>query len=373
MRTTLITAAVATAALATALAATVPADAAGGGLHAKKGIAPPPTDYKVIANGLNNPRQLNFSSEGRLYVAEAGAGGGADCTLGGEGSTVCWGASGSVTVIANGHQRRVITGLPSYADQGSGASALGPADVVPYGRNKLAVSIGFGLDPAQRDGLASPGQLFGRVLRFDPLGPWARSTLGDLTAFEGAHNPIHDPNSDPTGLAKKGSTFYAVDSGGNDMVSIHHGRSKLAAVFHDVATDQGDVQAVPTDVVVGPDGALYISELTGFPFVKGAATIYRMVPGHKARVYATGLTNVTSLAFAKNGTLYAVQIANDGLLNGPTGALWKIRSKASGKKSKKVSTDQFAPYGVAIKGKTAYVSINSVVPGGGQVVKIPLG
>ena len=37
--------------------------------------------------------------------------------------------------------------------------------------------------------------------------------------------------------------------------------------------------AVPTEVNVGPDGALYVSLLTGAPFTAGAAGIYRVAPG----------------------------------------------------------------------------------------------
>ena len=58
----------------------------------------------------------------------------------------------------------------------------------------------------------------------------------------------------------------------------------------------------------GPDGAYYISQLTGFPFEKGDANIWRVVPGQAATVYASGLTNLTDLAFAPDGSLYATGI-----------------------------------------------------------------
>ena len=190
MRKIIITAAGASAALVV-VAGTVPADATGGAHHgraaAAKGV--PASPFKTVASGLNNPRQLNFSKSGKLYIAEAGTGGTDDCTIGGEGGTVCWGTTGSVTVVANGHQKRVMTGLPSYADQGAGTTALGPADVVPY-KGKLAVSIGYGLDPAQRDALAKPGNRFGQIVRFD-LGSKKLGKIGDLSAFEGKHNPGH--------------------------------------------------------------------------------------------------------------------------------------------------------------------------------------
>ena len=50
----------------------------------------------IVATGLNNPRQLAFSRDGDLYVAEAGAGGSGPCNTGPEGGTVCFGLTGSV-------------------------------------------------------------------------------------------------------------------------------------------------------------------------------------------------------------------------------------------------------------------------------------
>ena len=65
----------------------------------------------------------------------------------------------------------------------------------------------------------------------------------------------------------------------------------------------------------GRDGAYYVSQLTGFPFPKGAANIYRVDPRTgRTNVYASGLTNVTDLAF-DGRTLYAVQISTEGLLH----------------------------------------------------------
>ena len=133
--------------------------------------------------------------------------------------------------------------------------------------------------------------------------------------------------------------------------------------------------AVPTDVVVGPDGARYVSQLVGFPFEQGASTIWRVPRGGDPEPYATGLTNVTSLAFAKDGTLYAVEIAANGLLSAPpgtlpVGALVKVQPGAS--EHPVVAGDLPAPYGLAIRRGSAYVTTDTFTPGGGKVVKIHL-
>ena len=86
-------------------------------------------------------------------------------------------------------------------------------------------------------------------------------------------------------------------------------------------------------------------------------------------MYASGLTNVTDLAF-DGRTLYAVQLANAGLLNGPTGSVVKVRPGSSTHRS--VSGDLFAPYGIAIKGGYAYVTTGAVAKDAGQVLRIRL-
>ena len=61
------------------------------------------------------------------------------------------------------------------------------------------------------------------------------------------------------------------------------------------------MESVPTGVVVGPDDAYYVSELTGAPFPAGGAVVWRVVPGEEPSVYATGLTNGMDLAFGPDG------------------------------------------------------------------------
>ncbi len=84
---------------------------------------------------------------------------------------------------------------------------------------------------------------------------------------------------------------------------------------------------MPTAVAVGPDGAYYVSELTGFPFTKGAARIWRIAPGTVNAVcdpqninpsgpcqsVATGFSSVIDLTFGNDGTMYVLEIAKNGL------------------------------------------------------------
>jgi hypothetical protein len=87
-------------------------------LAALPGAAAPAAPLVVIASGLNNPRGLAMAGDGTLYVAEAGNGGDGPCVPAGLGNPHCYGPTGSITRIdTNGDQERIVTGLPSIADQ----------------------------------------------------------------------------------------------------------------------------------------------------------------------------------------------------------------------------------------------------------------
>jgi hypothetical protein len=66
---------------------------------------------------------------------------------------------------------------------------------------------------------------------------------------------------------------------------------------------------VPTAVVVGPDGAYYVSELTGVPFAAGAARIYRVVPGAPPQIFLDGFKTIIDLDFGPDGSLYVLEHA----------------------------------------------------------------
>lgn len=347
--------------------------------------------YDVVASGLDNPRHLTFGPSGDLYVVEAGRGGSGPCITGGEGGEVCFGATGAVTKVSRGgHQSRVLTGLSSLASQTddpstpqdeTGSSASGPAAIAVTGHRHFVVAMGFGSDPANRATFPD-GAGFGELLA-GHFGHGGWHAIADISGHEAETNPIDDPDSNPASVIKRGSRYVVADAGGNTVVrASKHGRVTTLASFPDRMVDapaflglppgtQIPMQAVPTSVVVGPDHAYYVSELTGFPFPQGAANIYRFRVGHEPTVYASGLTNVTDLAFAGDGSLYAVEISSDGLLGGPIGAL--VRIPAGGGDAETVAGGLFAPFGVALRGGSAYVSVGSVAAGGGQVIRIPLG
>ncbi len=335
-------------------------------------LAPPASavEWDVVASSLDNPRQLSFSGD-TLYVAEAGAGGSGPCVAGPEGD-VCLGLTGAVTRVRNGVQRRVLTRLPSLAAE-DGSSALGPADVRVLRGNRYTVTVGLGNDPAVKRKLGWRGRRLGTVVRgaFSEDGP---RIVANIARFEANHDPDGaGPDSNPTGLLRRGQRIVLTDSGGNSLLRVIDGHISAVTTFDSPGNAPAEmggfpIQPVPTSVAVGPDGAFYVSELTGFPFLPDIARIHRVVPGMPSRVYATGLTNVTDLGW-HDGQLYAVQLADDGLMAGPIGSLVEVSTSGS---HGTVAGGLFAPYGLAFHHGSAYVTTCSVCPDAGEVIRIPL-
>lgn len=339
-------------------------------------------EWQVIATGLNNPRGLDFSPNGALYVAEAGTGGDGPVVQGAEGP-VHFGLSGSITRIFKGEQVRVVEGLPSTADE-AGFGAIGPSDVSFEQFGRARVTIGLGLDPAVRDAFGAAGVSLGGLFQLNQNG--TLKWIADLAAFEAiADADGLGPNSNPNGvLAAKAGGTYVADAGANALLHVTaSGEVSIVAVFPNRLADtppflpqppfppQIPMQTVPTNVVWGPDGALYVSELTGFPFPSGEARIYRVVPGSAPEVYADGFTNIIDLEFDASGNLYVLEIDRNGLLDPEVGGRLARINVADGSVDTIASDGLVMPGGIAIGPDGAiYVTNFGTVPGGGEVLRI---
>jgi len=340
-------------------------------------LGEPPTavaaDGVVVASGLASPRHLTFSATGALYVAEAGSGG----PRGASGNCVdhplglfCLGSTGAVTQVRDaGPDTRVLSGLPSIANPDE---ALGPSDISLTGSQKYVLSIGIGGSLDFRDAFGAEGRELGTLVT-GKLGKGTSELFADVLANEATANPEPaDIDSNPAGIVRSGESYLIADAGGNSIVRANHkGAFTTLAVLPGVPSSFGfPADAVPTSVVRGPDGAYYISQLVGFPFDPQASSIWRLVPGEAPTVYATGLTNVTDLALAPDGALYAVEIAANGLLAGPFGDVVKNTPGAS--THEVVQSDLFAPYGIAFGNGAMYVTTGSVLFDSGEVVRFPM-
>lgn len=338
---------------------------------------------KTVAKGLNNPRHLTFH-DGKLYAAEAGKGGTGKCVDGPEGPA-CFGTSGSVSVLdGHGGVHRILTGLPSTAAP-DGTGALGPSAIGFTWGVPTVLSGDIALDPATG---ANPFGAAGK-----PLGKLSAGfgrfvvPIADFAAFEAKNNPDHGAaagdapviDSNPFGMTRYRDGFVVADAAGNDLLFVDaRGRISVLAVLPPKLVEAPPVlglppgtkiplQSVPTSVAVGPDGALYVSELRSIS--TGAAQVYRVVPGKAPTVYADGFTALTDLAFDRKGRLLVLTFARDGIAAPPSpGILTRI--ERDGSRTVLASAGLSAATGLAVDGDDIYISNNGTSPATGSVVKL---
>ena len=340
--------------------------------------------WKTVASGLDNPRGLAVAKNGDIWVAEAGRGGAGPCQPGEEAGdpASCFGNSGAFTLVHNGWQKRVVTGLPSFGDQGTGDNAIGATDVIVNGKH-VTGSLGGGGGAVERAALGPNAALFDTIIKIDP---WTGKVwpFVDLAAYETAKNPDGGAiDSDAYGLAQVHGGFDVADAAGNDVLGVtYHKQISTLAVFPDVQVAAPPflnlppntmipMQAVPTTVAVRPkDPNVYVGQLTGFPFPPGAASVWGVRPDGSKFVYASGFTNIIDIAWGPKGSLYVLEIASNGLLSGdPTGALVKVWP--NGTKTVVASTGLSAPTAVAIAHNgEVYVTNHGTSAGTGEVLDL---
>lgn len=173
--------------------------------------------------------------------------------------------------------------------------------------------------------------------------------VANLFEFEANYNPdgkIVDSN--PYAVAALNSSeALVVDAGGNDLLRVHrNGTIGLIAVFpeEDTSTDHAkelfgcpgsgipqcnlpptlSTEAVPTSVVIGPDGYYYVGELKGFPAPTGESHIWKISPNASGamcgsdpdcvKLFDGGFTSIIDMVFDENGILYVAEMDSRGWL-----------------------------------------------------------
>ena len=360
----------------------------------------------VVMSNLNSPRGLAWGPEGGLYVVEAGLDSPTGpCAPVARGQN-CYSGTGSISRLVRGRQERVVTGLPSVFNAAAG-DITGPHDIAFTERGQAYVSIGWGGDPAARASLGDLGRDFGTLIKLrrsslhgeddrhdlvsraaknddedededDDAGRKSRPgwrIVADVAAFEAAHNPAGGTvDSNPYGVLAERGLQLVTDAGGNDLLAVSRGVVSLVATFPAIPVPPGPFnppfaqsQAVPTEVARGPDGALYVSTLTGVPFLPGVASIYRITPGGAPTVFASGFTQITDFAWGHDRSLYVLQYASAPFFGG-NGAV--IRVAPDGTRTT-ITTALFHPTGIAVgRDGDIYVSNNGNLARVGEVLRI---
>jgi len=357
----------------------------GGAVSSASASGAPRATVTTVVSGLDNPRDLVFR-DGRLYVAEAGHGGTAACFSDPEAGKACVGFTSKISRIdiAHGRVHRIARGFVSIASP-DGSAATG-VDGISASRGRLvgiitgsALSVPHGLLPAAVEARAK--RQFGRVVVLSDDGRRFDGDVGDRDfVWSGNHPnlvPGQFPDANPYGILAAGRSNWVVDAGSNtlDRVTASGHVRVVRFIPNPPASD-----AVPTCIDRGPDGALYIGELTGGGNAPGASIVWRYDPQHnRLTKWATGLTAVTGCGFGTHGRFYATEFSTGGLDQGAPGTGAVVRVPAHSTMPTTVVGGLNFPGGFAAgRDGSLYVSNWSIAPantGGGptgSVIRIRL-
>lgn len=229
----------------------------------------------VVWSGLTNPRGLALGPDDNLYIAEVGA------TKDG----------GRVSRLrADGVHEIVASGLPYFVH--GGTEEVGTAGVV-FRDRELYIVQGEGA-----------GDLASALLRLHPDRD-AVDKVADLYFFEGRYNPDGgERESNPFSAVYDAGTdvFYLTDGAANDLLRVHPtGDVEVVAVWQD--------NRVPTGLARGPDGALYVSLFSPFPYDPNSGRIDRVTPDGAVQTAVANLTTPIGVSFDPNGTMYVLEFS----------------------------------------------------------------
>ena len=243
--------------------------------------------YPVVADGLDAPRGLYALPDGGLLIAEGG---------------------GRILRLSkDGKLSAVLKHLPTAAGNLEGGGYIvGPSGVA------LADGVYYYVVGEFRD------KGFREAYRYEPGGAPQRLTGQDPTG-------LAPPNllTNPYDLAvEPDGSLLVSDAGVNAVLRVDPAGelTRYADIVAEHGPESPQRDAVPTGSTRGPDGALYVGSLSGYPHTAGTASVYRledlnadgdaMDPG-ETTVYADGFTTITDVAFDVDGSLLLTEFSSD--------------------------------------------------------------
>ncbi len=279
----------------------------------------------------------------------------------------------------------------------------GVTSVSTVGRGIMWATTGPGPNDPEEDS--------GQALHI--VGNGGTNMVANLFHFEEENDPDGaGVDSNPFSVAAlNANSALVADSGGNDLMRVDNkGKIELVAVFPDelVSTDnlksiigcpdpipgfEGlcnfpamiPAQAVPTSVVVGPDGYYYVSELKGFPAPAGASNIWRISPNASdamcgtdpdcVKLFSGGFTSIIDIAFGKDGMLYVAEFdekswfAVEVLQNGAGGNIKACNTETLECQTIASGIPMLTAITFGKDGKL-YATKNSLIPGQAEVIEI---
>ena len=361
---------------------TAGADSGGGGAD--------DTVVSIAKEGLHGPRQLNDYRGDKVVVAESDNG---------EVSSVDLGSGAVDNLLTFGWPGS--PGNPQGVDYADGRLyvALGEIGGGPEAGPPPPVQLPPAGTPVPRCTKASTAPVAEALVVAEPHGSVVQAC--DLLQYELVVNPDGqtqvdansvpvDSLSNPYAVLVQHERILVADAGANAVLSINRGNGKISTFFvpplvtdgacagaeNNPASDKYPATVgcdpVPTGVASGPNGRIYVSTLGAL--TPGAARVYVLTPGGKEVRRIEGLNPLTGIAVDHQGVVYASELTGDTPIDmvdptqPPVGRI--VRINKNGDLS---YAPVGLPQGLEFKNGKLYASALSLVPDGGQVVRVGLG
>lgn len=265
---------------------------------------------EVLLDGLNSPKGLAMTADGNLIIAQG----------------------------AFGPPAPVLALSLRGRDRGTVTEVTPPASLIDVAISPLdGTGWGIGPSPTGESSVLYHQLADGTIVEVLDLYAY-QATDPDPVDQDMPPNPFE---SNPYGLTvmANGDALVA-DAAGNDLVRVTPDGVATTVARFDLELMSTDhlppgfpvpaemtAEAVPTAVTVGPDGAIYVGELSGFPFRPGTSQVWRIeadaegawcsvtTPDDDCTVYAEGFTAIQDIAFnPRNAKLWVLELAADGVL-----------------------------------------------------------
>ncbi len=265
-----------------------------------------PDGVTIVANGLDNPRNFTWDDAGVVHLAIAGIGGPSMGDVGGSPSGLTGGPTASVVTVADGCATVVSGGLPSSLWEGVGW-VWGTADVAFLDGQLYQLAAGGGSDFGNFDTPAG-------VYRIEDDG--SSTLVADFSAWSRENMPEFVPpdfNADGSliDMAAADGKLWVADAVSGRIITVTP--EGEIALFKDYSVNH----PVPTSIVPDGEGGLYVGNLTAIPYPIGAAKVVQIAADGTVEDIWTGLTALTSLAMGPDGALYASELVSEAMEEDP--------------------------------------------------------
>jgi hypothetical protein len=272
--------------------------AAATGQDATPASAALPDGVTIVANGLDNPRNFTWDEDGTLYLAIAGVGGPTMGDIGGSPSGLTGGPTASV--VTDGCATVVAGDLPSGVWEGVGW-VWGTADVSFLDGQLYSLESGGGSDFGNFD---TPSGVYriegdGSETLVADFSAWSRENPPEFVA------PDYNQDGSLVDMFADGERLWAVDAVGARIVTVTPDGE--ITLFKDWSVDH----PVPTGIVPDGEGGVYAGTLTAIPYPNGSARVAQIHADGTVEDVWTGLTAVTHLVMGPDGALYASEMATN--------------------------------------------------------------